>query len=99
MAQKRGYGIEVQWFPHIVNRKCVYVDKTAYVYKLAHSEDLRRVTFTLGFPNAEVREGYKSLIGKELPQEMRKRIALCVTLYFEDVICDSGIWRSFVGVT
>jgi hypothetical protein len=38
----------------------------------------------------------KSLISKELTQEMRKRIALCVTLYFEDVICDSGIWRSFL---
>ena len=40
MAEKRGYGIGVQWFPHIVNRKCVYVDKTAYVYKLAHSEGI-----------------------------------------------------------
>ena len=38
----------------------------------------------------------KSLMATELTQEMRKRIALNVTLYFEDVICDSGIWRSFV---
>jgi hypothetical protein len=47
MAQKRGYGIGVQWFPHIINRKCVYVDKTAYVYKLAHSEG---VNFFLSRP-------------------------------------------------
>jgi len=29
MAKKRGYGIGLQWFPNIINRKCVYVDKTA----------------------------------------------------------------------
>jgi len=40
MAKKRGYGIGLQWFPHIIERKCVYVDKTAYVYKLAHSEGI-----------------------------------------------------------
>lgn len=39
----------------------------------------------------------QSLMSSELTQEMRQRIALCVTLYFEDVICDSGIWRSFVA--
>ena len=39
----------------------------------------------------------KSLMANELTQEMRKRIALNVTLYFEDIICDSGIWRSFVA--
>lgn len=39
----------------------------------------------------------QSLMSTELTQEMRKRIALCVTLYFEDVICDSGIWRSFIA--
>lgn len=42
-----------------------------------------------------------AIIGKlpicnEMPQEMRKRIAVSVTLYFEDIICDCGIWRSFV---
>ena len=47
MAVKRGYGIGQQWFPHIINRKCVYVDKTAYVYKLAHSEG---VNFFLSRP-------------------------------------------------
>jgi len=40
MAKKRGYGIGLQWFPNIIERKCVYVDKTAYVYKLAHSEGI-----------------------------------------------------------
>ena len=38
MAEKRRYGIGLQWFPNIIERKCVYVDKTAYVYKLAHSQ-------------------------------------------------------------
>ena len=39
----------------------------------------------------------QSLMSTELTQDMRQRIALCVTLYFEDVICDSGIWRSFIA--
>ena len=47
MAEKRGYGIGLQWFPNIISRKCVYVDKTAYVYKLAHSEG---VNFFLSRP-------------------------------------------------
>ena len=38
MAEKRRYGIGLQWFPNIIERKCVYVDKTAYVYKLTHSQ-------------------------------------------------------------
>jgi len=38
MAEKRGYGIGLQWFPDIINRECIYVDKTAYVYKLAHKK-------------------------------------------------------------
>jgi len=37
MAEKRRYGIGLQWFPDIINRECIYVDKTAYVYKLAHN--------------------------------------------------------------
>ena len=37
MAEKRRYGIGLQWFPDIINRKCIYVDKTAYVYKLTHN--------------------------------------------------------------
>ena len=36
MAEKRRYGIGLQWFPDIINRNCIYVDKTEYVYKLAH---------------------------------------------------------------
>lgn len=36
MAEKRGYGIGLQWFPDFIERKAVYVDKTAYVYKMAH---------------------------------------------------------------
>ena len=36
MAEKRIYGVGLQWFPHVINNGCVYVDKTAYVYKLAH---------------------------------------------------------------
>ena len=37
MAEKRIYGIGLQWFPDFVERQAVYVDKTAYVYKLAHA--------------------------------------------------------------
>ena len=37
MAEKRGYGIGLQWFPDFIKRKAVYVDKTAYVYKMAQS--------------------------------------------------------------
>ncbi len=36
MAEKRRYGIGQQWFPNIIDRQAIYVDKTAYVYKLAH---------------------------------------------------------------
>ena len=35
MAEKRIYGIGQQWLPNLLERKAVYVDKTAYVYKLA----------------------------------------------------------------
>ena len=37
MAEKRGYGVGLQWFPDFIKRKAVYVDKTAYVYKMAQS--------------------------------------------------------------
>ena len=36
MATKRKYGIGLQWFPDFKKNGAVYVDKTAYVYKLAH---------------------------------------------------------------
>ena len=35
MAEKRIYGIGQQWLPNLLEKKAVYVDKTAYVYKLA----------------------------------------------------------------
>ena len=37
MAEKRRYGIGLQVFADFIERKAVYVDKTAYVYKMAHS--------------------------------------------------------------
>ena len=37
MAEKRRYGIGLQWFPDFINRNALYVDKTAYVYKLVHN--------------------------------------------------------------
>ena len=37
MAEKRGYGIGLQVFEDFIKRKAIYVDKTAYVYKMAHS--------------------------------------------------------------
>ena len=36
MAEKRIYGIGQQWLPNLLEKKAVYVDKTAYVYELAH---------------------------------------------------------------
>jgi len=36
MAEKRKYGIGLQWFPDFKENGCVYVDKTAYVCKLVH---------------------------------------------------------------
>ena len=35
MAEKRIYGIGQQWLPNLLEKKAVYVDKTAYAYKLA----------------------------------------------------------------
>ena len=37
MAQRRKYGVGIQTFADLIERGCVYVDKTAYVYKMAHS--------------------------------------------------------------
>lgn len=37
MATKRGYGIGLQVFADFIHRNAVYVDKTAYVHKMAHS--------------------------------------------------------------
>ena len=37
MAEKRGYGVGLQYFPDMIQRGAVYVDKTEYVYKMAHS--------------------------------------------------------------
>lgn len=38
MAEKRGYGIGLQTFKDFIEREAVYVDKTAYVYKLAQAK-------------------------------------------------------------
>ena len=37
MAKKRGYGVGLQVFEDFIKRDAVYVDKTAYVYKMAHA--------------------------------------------------------------
>ena len=38
MAEKRGYGIGLQVFKDFIEREAIYVDKTAYVYKMAHTK-------------------------------------------------------------
>ena len=38
MAEKRGYGIGLQVFSDFIEREAIYVDKTAYVYKMAHTK-------------------------------------------------------------
>lgn len=35
-------------------------------------------------------------IGKEMPEGVVRRLALGITGYFQDIIADAGIWRSFV---
>lgn len=37
MAEKRKFGIGIQEFDYLVKNDCVYVDKTGYVYRMAHS--------------------------------------------------------------
>lgn len=37
MVEKRRYGVGLQVFADFIDRNAVYVDKTAYVYKMAHS--------------------------------------------------------------
>ena len=37
MAEKRGYAIGMQDFPTMIQRGGLYIDKTAYVYKMAHT--------------------------------------------------------------
>ena len=37
MIEKRRYGIGQQYFPDVIGRECVYVDKTEYVWKMAQS--------------------------------------------------------------
>jgi len=46
--------------------------------------------------NKLLRRIRKMHLPKEITGEMMKKMALKVTLYFEDIICDCGIWRSFV---
>lgn len=36
--EKRGYGVGIQSFEDMISRECVYVDKTAYIYKMAQSK-------------------------------------------------------------
>lgn len=43
MAEKRGYGVGLRSFPEMIKRECVYVDKTAYVYKMAQSKGSRTI--------------------------------------------------------
>ena len=78
MAEKRGYGIGLQWFPNIINRKCVYVDKTAYVYKLAHSGG---VNFFLSRP----RRFGKSLLASTLQAYFEGRKELFKGLAIEQM--------------
>ena len=37
MAEKRKYGVGLQTFSDVIERNCVYVDKTEYVWKMAQS--------------------------------------------------------------
>lgn len=61
------------------------------------------------FPEETVTDGYyhrlanllaESMIKRKIledwPKEVIARSALCVTGYIQDVICDSGLWRSFI---
>ncbi len=34
---------------------------------------------------------------KNIPESLVRRIALCLTGYFQDIISDAGVWRSFIN--
>ncbi len=48
------------------------------------------------FANRLASIGEESAMGKKVPASLIKRVALTLTGYIQDVISDSGIWRSFV---
>lgn len=43
----------------------------------------------------EIIDGRQEL--KEMPEALKRRLALCLTGYFQDIIADAGIWRSFTA--
>lgn len=40
----------------------------------------------------------KSMLGREMEFELKCESAMTVALYFEDVVCDLGIWRAFTEI-
>ncbi|MDE7412170.1 MAG: DUF3843 family protein [Muribaculaceae bacterium] len=46
--------------------------------------------------NTLAREAQKAGVRALVPDSVIKRMALCVTGYFQDIASDSGIWRSFI---
>ena len=38
MAEKRGYGVGLQYFPNMIESQCVYIDKTEYIWRMVKSK-------------------------------------------------------------
>ncbi len=52
--------------------------------------------YYLGIANKLLDIYVASGILKEIPERLVKRMCLCITGYFQDIVADAGIWRSFV---
>lgn len=52
--------------------------------------------FYLGVANELLEIYEKSDLGKVIPDSIGKRLCLGMTGYFQDIVADAGIWRSFV---
>ena len=105
MAEKRIYGIGHQWLPNLLERKAVYVDKTAYVYKLAQHGGInyflsrpRRFGKSLLVSTLQCyfegrRELFRGMAVEQLEKEWTKypvlRIDLSLGKYYDEKSVDS----------
>lgn len=53
--------------------------------------------YYLDIANNLLKESETSEFGRDLPEAVLKRISLCITGYFQDIISDAGVFRSFVN--
>lgn len=53
-------------------------------------------SYYLGIANHLLELIDNSELGKELPESVETRMALAITGYYQDIVSDAGIWRSFL---